>query len=65
MGHASPAITLSTYSHLFDGHAHAEKLAAMLEADWGEILKDLGNAATPTLRLAMPAALPQHPEPST
>ena len=34
LGHASPSMTLGTYAALFDGQAHADKMAAMLEADF-------------------------------
>ena len=35
MGHASPAMTLSTYSHLFDARDHADKMASMMEEQFG------------------------------
>jgi integrase len=38
MGHASPAITWSTYVHLFDRASHADVARAALEAAIGNIL---------------------------
>lgn len=40
MGHGSPAITLSTYSHLFDERAHADALSTMLELGYADALRD-------------------------
>jgi integrase len=38
LGHASPAITLNVYAHLFDQAEHATKASAQLEAAFGGIL---------------------------
>jgi integrase len=35
LGHANPSITLTVYSHLFDGATHAEQMRARLEASHG------------------------------
>jgi integrase len=39
LGHATPAITLAVYSHLFDSVRHAERTSALLEAAFGTILE--------------------------
>jgi len=39
MGHGSPAITLSVYSQLFDEAEHADKMAAQMEASFGNSLE--------------------------
>jgi integrase len=31
LGHSNPAVTLSTYSHLFDAHEHGARMASILE----------------------------------
>lgn len=38
MGHSNPAVTLSTYAHLFDAREHADKMAAQMEASFGATL---------------------------
>jgi integrase len=38
LGHASPAITLSVYAHLFDQAEHAIKATAEIEAAFGDML---------------------------
>jgi integrase len=38
MGHASPAVTLKVYAHLFDQAEHASKASAQLEAAFGGML---------------------------
>jgi len=38
LGHASPAITLSTYAHLFAEAEHAERTRDRMEAAFGEVL---------------------------
>jgi integrase len=39
LGHGTPAMTLTTYSHLFDGRDHGDKMAAMLEAGFGNAVE--------------------------
>src|SRR3954447_17903611 len=46
MGHRKPTVTLDVYAHLFDARDHADKLAAMLEANFASTLEPAlrGNA---------------------
>jgi integrase len=45
LGHASPAITMNVYAHLFDRRKHADRSRAALEASYGALLEQtLGNA---------------------
>jgi integrase len=39
MGHAKPTVTLDVYAHLFDARDHADKLAAILEANFAATLE--------------------------
>jgi integrase len=38
LGHASPAITLDHYAHLFDRHEHAQRARDALESGFGAML---------------------------
>lgn len=38
MGHAKPTVTLDVYAHLFDAREHADKVSAILEANFAELL---------------------------
>ncbi len=51
MGHGSPVITLGTYSHLFDAKEHAQRTAAMLEAQWGAALSSVASEEGNVVRL--------------
>jgi hypothetical protein len=39
LGHATPAITLSIYAHLFGQAEHAERTRERMEAAFGEMLR--------------------------
>ena len=39
LGHSSPTVTLSTYSHLFDERDHADRMSAILEDGFGSTLE--------------------------
>jgi site-specific recombinase XerD len=39
LGHASPAITLSTYAHEFAPAQHADRTRERMEAAFGELLR--------------------------
>jgi integrase len=39
LGHSSPSVTLSVYAHLFDERDHAERMAAILEDGFGNVLE--------------------------
>jgi len=67
LGHASPAITLGVYAHLFDHQRHADAARSALEARYGVVLEsNLSNsqvtaggnerelAVLPTARKAAP-----------
>jgi hypothetical protein len=45
LGHGSPAITLGTYSHLFDECAHADAMSAMLETGYASALHSAATDA--------------------
>ncbi len=59
LGHSSPTVTLTTYAHLFDERDHAERMSAILEDGFGNILETAmcGQARSGAV-LAMPASPP-------
>jgi integrase len=45
LGHSSPAITLSTYAHVFARLEHEERFRALQEQAFGDVLRASGSAA--------------------
>jgi integrase len=39
LGHASPDITLRVYAHVFDGAEHAQRTTALLDEQFGDVLR--------------------------
>lgn len=39
LGHSSPTVTLTTYAHLFDERDHAERMTAILEDGFGNVVE--------------------------
>ena len=49
MGHRKPTVTLDVYAHLFDARDHADKLAAVLEANFARTLQPAASGETVAL----------------